>query len=137
MLGYRYAKAGLKSHSLNCYRQSYQIYNGRGWRCAEDHVNFTIARLQNVLQIPEGVTKHLMSTLVSPTPQPSQQIQTFYKEFLTTMSTAFKSNSNEPFEFFIPTIRFSEMQIRIAVTGLGTGECESEDSDEENISTTK
>lgn len=78
-----------------------------------------------------------MSTLVSPTPQPSQQIQTFYKEFLTTMSTAFKSNSNEPFEFFIPTIRFSEMQIRIAVTGLGTGECESEDSDEENISTTK
>lgn len=88
-IGYRYAKAGLKSHSLNSYRQGYQIYNGKGWRFAEDHVNFTIGRLQNVLQIPDNITKHLMATLVSPSPQSSNQIQMYYKEFLTTLTVSY------------------------------------------------
>jgi len=75
-------------HSLNCYLQASQIYSGKGWRFAEDHVRFTIARHQSSLQITNEIGRHLQSLLVTPTPQPFQQIQTFYKEYLSTMAVS-------------------------------------------------
>jgi len=79
-------KAGLKRHALNNYIQAAQMYKGRELRLAEDHVNFTMARLLNQLQIPDHVVDCLKSLLITPSPQPPQQIMTFYKEFLTVVS---------------------------------------------------
>lgn len=86
--GHRYAKAGLRTHSLNCYIQALQIYGGRGWRYAEDHVQFTIARHQAALQIYDGIVERLLSLLKTPTLQSVTQVQLFYKEFVTVASVS-------------------------------------------------
>jgi len=92
--GHRFAKAGLRTHSLNSYLQALEIYRGRGWRFAEDHVRFTIAMHQNSIQLYTGLAQHLKSLLLTPTPQPTLQIDTFYKEFLNIMAVLFVEISN-------------------------------------------
>lgn len=48
-----------------------------------------------------------------------------------------KSSTSTPFEFFIPQIKFDNMQVKIAVTDLETGECEDYSISEENTPATK
>jgi hypothetical protein len=44
LAGHRYGKANQRPHGLVCYHQSLQVYRGRGWSLAEDHIYFTIGR---------------------------------------------------------------------------------------------
>jgi len=88
LAGHRYAKGGLRSHSLNSYFQAAQIYYGRGWRFAEDHVFFTIAKHQSSLQTHKGMAQHLKSLLRTPTPQSPPQVQLYYTEFLAMMTVS-------------------------------------------------
>jgi len=70
LAGHRYAKAGLRSHSLNSYLQAAQIYYGRGWRFAEDHIYVTITKHQSILlQTQNRLAEHLKSLLRAPPPQ--------------------------------------------------------------------
>ncbi|CAG7661317.1 unnamed protein product [Allacma fusca] len=121
LAGHRYAKAGLRSHSLNCYLQAFQIYGGRGWKFAEDHVQFTIARHQASLQIYKGLMERLLSLLKTPTLQSAAQIQMFYKEFISAAGKLFEVDRT-PRENVIPNVRSSGIRIVIASTGLPTGE---------------
>lgn len=63
--GHRYFKAGLKMHSLKCYFQADQIYTGRGWRYAENHVHFTIVRHHSSLHLTSDISKY-QKPLVTP-----------------------------------------------------------------------
>ncbi|XP_037085007.1 trafficking protein particle complex subunit 8-like [Pollicipes pollicipes] len=48
--GHRFAKAGQRRHSLRAYQQALQVYEGHGWRLADDHIAFTLARHSETLQ---------------------------------------------------------------------------------------
>ncbi|XP_026473845.1 trafficking protein particle complex subunit 8 isoform X2 [Ctenocephalides felis] len=82
LAGHRYSKSGQKRHSLRCYKQAYQVYESRGWRLAEDHINFTIGRLAiNLNQGSESV--EALTRLLRPgSQQNASQQSAFLKEFL-------------------------------------------------------
>ncbi|KAE8746892.1 hypothetical protein FOCC_FOCC006312 [Frankliniella occidentalis] len=53
LAGHRFNKAGQRKHSLRCYQQAYQIYKGKGWNLAEDHIHFTIGRQAAYLRLTD------------------------------------------------------------------------------------
>ncbi|KAL5271153.1 hypothetical protein ACHWQZ_G001702 [Mnemiopsis leidyi] len=45
LAGHRYSKAGQRKHALRCYKNAWDIFKGKGWSLAENHIGFTIGRL--------------------------------------------------------------------------------------------
>ncbi|XP_076281323.1 trafficking protein particle complex subunit 8 homolog l(3)76BDm [Lasioglossum baleicum] len=82
LAGHRFSKAGQRKHSLRCYQQAYQVYDGRGWSLAEDHIYFTIGRqAASLKQISEAV-KAFEKLLNAYSKQAAPQQATFLREFL-------------------------------------------------------
>ncbi|OAD58182.1 Trafficking protein particle complex subunit 8 [Eufriesea mexicana] len=82
LAGHRFSKAGQRKHSLRCYQQAYQVYSGRGWSLAEDHIHFTIGRqAASLKQISEAV-KAFEKLLNASSKQPATQQAIFLREFL-------------------------------------------------------
>ncbi|XP_053984906.1 trafficking protein particle complex subunit 8 [Hylaeus volcanicus] len=82
LAGHRFSKAGQRKHSLRCYQQAYQVYNGRGWSLAEDHIHFTIGRqAASLKQVCESV-KAFEKLLNAYSKQAAPQQATFLREFL-------------------------------------------------------
>lgn len=44
LAGHRFAKAAQRQHSVRAYRRALQVYRGRGWVYADDHIHFALAR---------------------------------------------------------------------------------------------
>ncbi|XP_071443920.1 trafficking protein particle complex subunit 8 isoform X2 [Hetaerina americana] len=85
LAGHRYSKAGHRPHALRCYAQAYKVYEGKGWRLAEDHIHFAMGRLASHLKRPQNAA-HSFSLLLSPSLSPP-----FYAMALTPSPT-----SNQP-----------------------------------------
>ncbi|XP_076762823.1 trafficking protein particle complex subunit 8 homolog l(3)76BDm [Xylocopa sonorina] len=82
LAGHRFSKAGQRKHSLRCYQQAYQVYSGRGWSLAEDHIHFTIGRqAASLKQVTEAV-KAFEKLLNVYSKQPATQQAAFLREFL-------------------------------------------------------
>ncbi|CAH0382112.1 unnamed protein product [Bemisia tabaci] len=50
LAGHRFNKAGQKKHTLRCYNQAHQVYQGKEWSLAEDHIHLMIGRQAASLQ---------------------------------------------------------------------------------------
>ncbi|KAF4524659.1 hypothetical protein B566_EDAN012241, partial [Ephemera danica] len=83
--GHRFNKAGQRAHALRCYLQALQVYEGRHWGLAEDHILFTVGRQSAFLrQLPEA--RDAFSKLLSSgSRQSAIQQATFLREFLQTL----------------------------------------------------
>ena len=81
LAGHRFTKAGQRCHALRCYLQARQVYNGRGWQLAEDHVNYTIGRqalhLGHAADALDAFTR-----LLTDSQQFSKQQNMYIKEFV-------------------------------------------------------
>uniref|UniRef100_A0A4W5L065 Trafficking protein particle complex subunit 8 n=1 Tax=Hucho hucho TaxID=62062 RepID=A0A4W5L065_9TELE len=69
LAGHRFSKAGQKRHALRCYCQAMQVYKGKGWSLAEDHINFTIGRQSFTLRQPENAVtafRHILTNDKNP-----------------------------------------------------------------------
>ncbi|XP_012154048.1 trafficking protein particle complex subunit 8 homolog l(3)76BDm isoform X2 [Megachile rotundata] len=82
LAGHRFSKAGQRKHSLRCYQQAYQVYNGRGWSLAEDHIHFTIGRQAASLKQVNEAVKAFEKLLNVYSKQPATQQAAFLREFL-------------------------------------------------------
>ncbi|XP_029042782.1 trafficking protein particle complex subunit 8 [Osmia bicornis bicornis] len=82
LAGHRFSKAGQRKHSLRCYQQAYQVYNGRGWSLAEDHIHFTIGRQAASLKQVNEAVKAFEKLLNAYSKQPAIQQAAFLREFL-------------------------------------------------------
>ncbi|KOC70233.1 Trafficking protein particle complex subunit 8 [Habropoda laboriosa] len=82
LAGHRFSKAGQRKHSLRCYQQAYQVYNGRGWSLAEDHIHFTIGRQAASLKQVSEAVKAFEKLLNAHSKQPATQQAAFLREFL-------------------------------------------------------
>ncbi|XP_076235516.1 trafficking protein particle complex subunit 8 homolog l(3)76BDm isoform X2 [Calliopsis andreniformis] len=82
LAGHRFSKAGQKKHSLRCYQQAYQVYAGRGWSLAEDHIHFTIGRQASSLKLVSEAVKAFEKLLNASSKQPPIQQATFLRDFL-------------------------------------------------------
>uniref|UniRef100_A0A672YVX3 Trafficking protein particle complex 8 n=1 Tax=Sphaeramia orbicularis TaxID=375764 RepID=A0A672YVX3_9TELE len=82
LAGHRFSKAGQRRHALRCYCQAMQVYKGRGWTLAEDHINFTIGRQSFTLRQPENAVTAFRQILVNDSQQTSTQQGAFLREYL-------------------------------------------------------
>ncbi|KAI5619859.1 trafficking protein particle complex subunit 8 isoform X1 [Silurus asotus] len=80
--GHRYSKAGQKRHALRCYCQAMQVYKGKGWTLAEDHINFTIGRQSFTLNQPENAIAAFRHILIGDSKQSAVQQSAFLREYL-------------------------------------------------------
>ncbi|XP_055800032.1 trafficking protein particle complex subunit 8 isoform X2 [Salvelinus fontinalis] len=82
LAGHRFSKAGQKRHALRCYCQAMQVYKGKGWSLAEDHINFTIGRQSFTLCQPENAVSAFRHILTNDSQQTSTQQGAFLREYL-------------------------------------------------------
>ncbi|XP_044279679.1 trafficking protein particle complex subunit 8 isoform X3 [Varanus komodoensis] len=82
LAGHRYSKAGQKKHALRCYCQAMQVYKGKGWSLAEDHINFTIGRQSFTLQQLDNAISAFRHILINDSKQTAAQQGAFLREYL-------------------------------------------------------
>lgn len=82
LAGHRFSKAAQKKHALRCYKQAAQVYIGKGWNLAEDHVNFTIGKQANNLHLLNEAVAAFALMLSGKSKQSPQQQEIFLKEYL-------------------------------------------------------
>ncbi|XP_073535306.1 trafficking protein particle complex subunit 8 isoform X1 [Phyllobates terribilis] len=82
LAGHRFSKAGQKKHALRCYCQAMQVYKGKGWSLAEDHINFTIGRQSVTLRQLDNAVSAFRHILINDSKQPALQQGTFLREYL-------------------------------------------------------
>ncbi|XP_043471497.1 trafficking protein particle complex subunit 8 [Leptopilina heterotoma] len=80
--GHRFSKAGQKRHSLRCYQQAYEVYCGKGWSFADDHIHFTLGRQATSLKQTSFAVKFYEKLLNPVSRQPALQQAAFLREFL-------------------------------------------------------
>ncbi|XP_033124771.1 trafficking protein particle complex subunit 8-like isoform X2 [Anneissia japonica] len=82
LAGHRYSKAGQRKHALRSYCQALQVYKGKGWTLAEDHINFTIGRQSFNLKQLDNASAAFKHLLTSDSRQPAVQQAAFLREYL-------------------------------------------------------
>uniref|UniRef100_A0A5F9DFB3 Trafficking protein particle complex subunit 8 n=1 Tax=Oryctolagus cuniculus TaxID=9986 RepID=A0A5F9DFB3_RABIT len=82
LAGHRFSKAGQKKHALRCYCQAMQVYKGKGWSLAEDHINFTIGRQSYTLRQLDNAVSAFRHILINESKQSAAQQGTFLREYL-------------------------------------------------------
>lgn len=82
LAGHRFSKAGQKRHALRCYCQALQVYKGKSWTLAEDHINFTIGRQSFTLRQPENAVAAFRHILINDSKQSAVQQAAFLREYL-------------------------------------------------------
>ncbi|XP_077208643.1 trafficking protein particle complex subunit 8 isoform X6 [Paroedura picta] len=96
LAGHRYSKAGQKKHALRCYCQAMQVYKGKGWSLAEDHINFTIGRQSFTLRQLENAVSAFRHILINDSKQTASQQGAFLREYLYVYRNVSQLSSDEP-----------------------------------------
>uniref|UniRef100_A0A8C1RYJ8 Trafficking protein particle complex 8 n=1 Tax=Cyprinus carpio TaxID=7962 RepID=A0A8C1RYJ8_CYPCA len=81
LAGHRFSKAAQR-HALRCYCQALQVYKGKDWTLAEDHINFTIGRQSFTLRQPENAVAAFRHILINDSKQSAVQQAAFLREYL-------------------------------------------------------
>lgn len=71
-----------KRHALRCYCQAMQVYKGKGWSLAEDHINFTIGRQSFTLKQLDNAVSAFRHILINDSKQTASQQGAFLREYL-------------------------------------------------------
>lgn len=78
---------GQRRYALRCYYQSLQVYQGKHWSLAEDHIHFTIGRQCFYLgDIPYALRS--FAALMREGKVPSNQESSYLKEYLYTLKVS-------------------------------------------------
>ncbi|XP_063689169.1 trafficking protein particle complex subunit 8-like [Bolinopsis microptera] len=63
LAGHRYSKVGQRKHALRCYKNAGDIFKGKGWSLAENHIGFTIGKLSYYVRDIDGAYDAYQSLL--------------------------------------------------------------------------
>ncbi|XP_033300815.1 trafficking protein particle complex subunit 8 isoform X2 [Bombus bifarius] len=136
LAGHRFSKAGQRKHSLRCYQQAYQVYSGRGWSLAEDHIHFTIGRQAASLKQVSEAVKAFEKLLNVSSKQPASQQAAFLREFLHIHNEGLSNSqelpilplplidSNDIKVFYGPIAKSHENNIPASHVSFDTEECD-------------
>ncbi|XP_048756768.2 trafficking protein particle complex subunit 8-like isoform X4 [Ostrea edulis] len=82
LAGHRYSKSGQRKHALRSYSQALQVYKGKDWALAEDHINFTLGRQSLNLKQLDNATAAFKHLLTENSKQIPSQQNAFLREYL-------------------------------------------------------
>ncbi|XP_069587351.1 trafficking protein particle complex subunit 8 isoform X3 [Ranitomeya imitator] len=112
LAGHRFSKAGQKKHALRCYCQAMQVYKGKGWSLAEDHINFTIGRQSVTLRQLDNAVSAFRHILINDSKQPALQQGTFLREYLYVYKNVCHQAPDSPLpQLPLPYINSSETRV--------------------------
>ncbi|KAK9403338.1 trafficking protein particle complex subunit 8 [Crotalus adamanteus] len=112
LAGHRYSKAGQKKHALRCYCQAMQVYKGKGWSLAEDHINFTIGRQSFTLRQLDNAISAFRHILINDSKQTAAQQGTFLREYLYVYKNISQLSPDGPLpQLPLPYINNSETRV--------------------------
>ncbi|XP_056377756.1 trafficking protein particle complex subunit 8 isoform X3 [Hyla sarda] len=112
LAGHRFSKAGQKKHALRCYCQAMQVYKGKGWSLAEDHINFTIGRQSVTLRQLDNAVSAFRHILINDSKQPASQQGTFLREYLYVYKNVCQQSPDSPIpQLPLPYINSSETRV--------------------------
>ncbi|KAG9478983.1 hypothetical protein GDO78_012579 [Eleutherodactylus coqui] len=112
LAGHRFSKAGQKKHALRCYCQAMQVYKGKGWSLAEDHINFTIGRQSVTLRQLDNAVSAFRHILINDSKQPASQQGTFLREYLYVYKNVCQQSPDSPLpQLPLPYINSSETRV--------------------------
>ncbi|XP_015677418.1 trafficking protein particle complex subunit 8 [Protobothrops mucrosquamatus] len=112
LAGHRYSKAGQKKHALRCYCQAMQVYKGKGWSLAEDHINFTIGRQSFTLRQLDNAISAFRHILINDSKQTAAQQGAFLREYLYVYKNISQLSPDGPLpQLPLPYINNSETRV--------------------------
>ncbi|KAM9849168.1 trafficking protein particle complex subunit 8 isoform 2-T2 [Aulostomus maculatus] len=111
LAGHRFSKAGQRRHALRCYCQAMQVYKGRAWSLAEDHINFTIGRQSFTLRQPENAVSAFKQILTNDSRQTATQQGAFLREYLYVYKSVLGGDEVDLPELPLPCIHTSATRI--------------------------
>ncbi|KAM5156711.1 trafficking protein particle complex subunit 8 [Mantella aurantiaca] len=112
LAGHRFSKAGQKKHALRCYCQAMQVYKGKGWSLAEDHINFTIGRQSVTLRQLDNAVSAFRHILINDSKQPALQQGAFLREYLYVYKNVCQQSPESPLpQLPLPYINSSETRV--------------------------
>lgn len=115
LAGHRFSKCGQRKHAFRCYKQAYQVFEGRDWSLAEDHIKYTIGKQAVTLKKLDEASSALAHLLRPSSLQSTQQQAAFLREYIATQKTFLKqSDSDVLLETSLP--RIVTKSIRVLVT---------------------
>lgn len=140
LAAHRFTKARQQRHALRCARQALQIYDGRGWTLAEDHIYWSIGLLTGQLYkqrhgdvslLPEGL-RSLSQLLISCCRQEAAQQANYLLEFLK-MYQAWQmvEKQDSLVKLPLPIVEENSVSVRITQSNLGLIERHVGDTQEE------
>ncbi|KAM3876034.1 trafficking protein particle complex subunit 8 [Diretmus argenteus] len=111
LAGHRFSKAAQKRHALRCYCQAMQVYKGKGWSLAEDHINFTIGRQSFTLRQPESAVSAFKQILTNDSQQTATQQGAFLREYLYVYKSVTGESEVDLPELPLPCIQSSATRV--------------------------
>ncbi|XP_068093412.1 trafficking protein particle complex subunit 8 isoform X2 [Hyperolius riggenbachi] len=112
LAGHRFSKAGQKKHALRCYWQAMQVYKGKGWSLAEDHINFTIGRQSVTLRQLDNAVSAFRHILINDSKQPALQQGAFLREYLYVYKNVCQLSPESPLpQLPLPYINSSDTRV--------------------------
>ncbi|XP_063087867.1 trafficking protein particle complex subunit 8 isoform X3 [Cavia porcellus] len=112
LAGHRFSKAGQKKHALRCYCQAMQVYKGKGWSLAEDHINFTIGRQSYTLRQLDNAVSAFRHILINESKQSAAQQGAFLREYLYVYKNVSQLSPDGPFpQLPLPYINSSATRV--------------------------
>ncbi|NP_001085189.1 uncharacterized protein LOC432274 [Xenopus laevis] len=112
LAGHRFSKAGQKKHALRCYCQAMQVYKGKGWSLAEDHINFTIGRQSFTLRQLDNAVSAFRHILINDSKQPASQQGAFLREYLFVYKNVCQQSPESPLpQLPLPYINSSSTRV--------------------------
>ncbi|MBN3277111.1 TPPC8 protein, partial [Polyodon spathula] len=112
LAGHRFSKAGQKRHALRCYCQAMQVYKGKGWSLAEDHINFTIGRQSFTLKQLDNAVSAFRHILINDSKQTASQQEAFLREYLYVYKNISQLSPDDPLpQLPLPCIQSSATRV--------------------------
>ncbi|MGH0149950.1 UNVERIFIED_CONTAM: hypothetical protein FKN15_016344 [Acipenser sinensis] len=112
LAGHRFSKAGQKRHALRCYCQAMQVYKGKGWSLAEDHINFTIGRQSFTLKQLDNAVSAFRHILINDSKQTASQQGSFLREYLYVYKNVSQLSPDDPLpQLLLPCIQSSATRV--------------------------
>ncbi|XP_051501552.1 trafficking protein particle complex subunit 8-like isoform X2 [Myxocyprinus asiaticus] len=112
LAGHRFSKAGQKRHALRCYCQALQVYKGKGWSLAEDHINFTIGRQSFTLRQPENAVAAFRHIFINDSTQSAVQQAAFLREYLYVYKSMTQLSGESPLpQLPLPCLHSSQTRV--------------------------
>uniref|UniRef100_UPI00398E8401 trafficking protein particle complex subunit 8 isoform X4 n=1 Tax=Pristiophorus japonicus TaxID=55135 RepID=UPI00398E8401 len=112
LAGHRFGKADQRKHALRCYSQAMQVYKGKGWSLAEDHINFTIGRQSFTLRQLDNAVSAFRHILINDSKQTAAQQEAFLREYLYVYKSVSQFSPDGPLpQLPLPCIKSSATRV--------------------------